>query len=134
MRKIFTSRIIVFVVLAAFYFSGCAFTEYGNRINQEAQTIARQEDKRQSLETSYIIVLNSLESHPTEEKLIKERDRLRDKLRDIDFDIQEKRKALDQSFIEWEQKIVQEKVEKQMIDKEVHENMGKDEDVEFQNK
>ncbi len=122
------------MVLAAFYFSGCAFTEYGNRINQEAQTIARQEDKRQSLETSYIIVLNSLESHPTEEKLIKERDRLRDKLRDIDFDIQEKRKALDQSFIEWEQKIVQEKVEKQMIDKEVHENMGKDEDVEFQNK
>ncbi len=114
--------------------TACAFTEYGNRINQEQLDIARLEDKRHTLETGYIIVLNSLELHPTEEKLIKERDGMRGKLRDLDFQIDQKRKSLDQSFLEWEQKIVQEKVEREMIDKEVQENKGKNEDVEFENK
>lgn len=112
----------------------CAFTEYGNRINQEQLDVSRLEDKRNKLETSYIIVLNSLELHPTEEKLIKQRDTYRTKLRDLNFLIDQKRNSLDQSLLEWEQKIVQEKVEKQMVDKEVQENLNKNEDVEFNNK
>ncbi len=125
---------LVMIFLFVNLISGCAFTEYGNRINQEQLDISKLEDKRQSLETSYIIVLNSLETHPTEEKLIAERDRLRNKLRDIDFTIQQKRKGLDQSFLEWEQKIVQEKVEREMINNEIRENGTKNEDVDFQNK
>jgi hypothetical protein len=116
------------------WLSACAFTDYGNRINQEQLDIARLEGKRHTLETSYIIVLNSLELHPTEEKLITERDKKRALLRDLDFQIGQKRNALDQSFREWEQKIVQEKVQKEMVDKEVRENQGKNEDVEFNNK
>jgi hypothetical protein len=121
-------------LLSGLLLSACAFTEYGNRINQEQLAIARLEEKRHSLETQYIIVLNSLELHPTEEKLIKERDEVRKKLLDLSYDIGEKRKLLDQSLMEWEQKIVQERIEREMIEKEVEENQYKDEQIEFENK
>jgi hypothetical protein len=127
-------RLFPATALAGILISACAFTEYGNRINQEQLDIARLENKRQSLETEYIIVLNNLETHPSEERLIKERDEVRGKLIDVSGLIQEKRKLLDQSYREWEQKIVEEKIEKQMIDAEVKENEGKNEDVEFENK
>ena len=113
---------------------GCAFTEYGNRINQEQLEIARLEDKRHDLETEYIIVMNNLELHPGEERLIKERDEVRLKLIDLSGKLVERRKLLDQSFREWEQKIVQEKIEREMIDREIKDNEGKNEDVEFENK
>jgi RecA-family ATPase len=127
-------RLFAGAVLAGSLLVACAFTEYGNRINQEQLEIARLEDKRHTLETEYIIVLNNLELHPAEERLIKERDGVRGKLIDVSSLIQEKRKLLDQSYREWEQKIVEEKIEKQMIDSEVKENEGKNEDVEFENK
>jgi hypothetical protein len=114
--------------------AGCAFTDYGNRINQEQLEIARLEDKRHNLETQYIIVLNNLELHPAEERLIKERDEVRRKLIDLSGLLVEKRKLLDQSFQEWEQKIVHERIEQEMIDREIRENEGKNEDVEFENK
>lgn len=120
--------------IAAFLFAACAFTEYGNRINQEQLDIARLEDKRHSLETQYIIVLNNLELHPDEDRLIKERDEVRAKLIDVTGLITEKRRMLDQSYKEWEQKIVEEKIEKKMIDTEVKENQDKNEDVDFENK
>jgi hypothetical protein len=120
-------------LLSALLVSGCAFTEYGNRINQEQLDIVRLEDRRHSLETQYIIVLNSLETHPTEEKLIKERDEVRGKLIDVSSQIVEKRKLLDQSYREWEQKIVEEKIQQQMIDTEVKENADKNEDEDFNN-
>ncbi|MEO6095734.1 MAG: hypothetical protein ABIW76_08650 [Fibrobacteria bacterium] len=113
---------------------GCAFTDYGNRINQEQLEIARLEDKRHTLETQFIIVLNNLENHPAEERLLKERDEVRGKLIDVSSLISEKRKLLDQSYREWEQKIVEERIQQQMIDKEVQDNEGKNEDVEFENK
>lgn len=123
------------VLAAAFLLmAGCAFTDYGNRINQEQLEIARLEDKRHNLETQYIIVLNNLELHPAEERLIKERDEVRKKLIDLSGLLVEKRKLLDQSFREWEQKIVHERIEKEMIDREIRDNEGKNEDVEFENK
>ncbi len=125
---------ILLLALSAILLSACAFTEYGNRINQEQLAITRLEDKRHNLETQYIIVLNNLEIHPTEERLIKERDEVRGKLIDVAATIEQKRKMLDQSFREWEQKIVEEKIEKQMIDNEVKQNEGKNEDVDFENK
>lgn len=140
MKKTFTitSELRRFIVPAAaflaFSLSGCAFTDYGNRINQEQLEIARLEDKRQNLETQYIIVLNNLELHPAEERLLKERDEVRRKLIDLSSLLNEKRKLLDQSFQEWEQKIVHERIEKEMIDREIRDNEGKNEDVEFENK
>ena len=133
MKKIFSSIEWPVLAGAALLCAGCAFTEYGNRINQEQLEIARLEDKRHGLETEFIIVLNSLELHPDEERLIKERDQVQKKLIDLDANIAEKRKSLDQSFREWDQKIVQERIEKQMIDQEVKENEGKDEQQEFEN-
>jgi hypothetical protein len=121
-------------ILSSLVLSACAFTEYGVRINQEQLAIARMEEKRHSLETQYIIVLNSLELHPTDEKLIKERDEVRAKLRDLTYELDQKRKLLDQSLMEWEQKIVQERIEREMIEKEVLENQYKDEQIEFENK
>lgn len=121
-------------VLSAALLAGCAFTDYGNRINREQLDVARLENKRQNLETQFIIVLNNLENHPGEEKLIKERDEVRAKLIDVSYMITEKRKLLDQSFREWEQKIVEERIQKQMIDQEIRDNEGKNEDVEFENK
>jgi len=137
MKKISTSieRLLRPAFLAALpLLAACAFTDYGNRINQEQLAIARLEDKRHSLETQYIIVLNSLETHPTEEKLIKEKDEVRKKLMELTYEIGEKRKMLDQSFLEWEQKTVEERIQQEMIDKEVEENQFKDESIEFENK
>lgn len=119
---------------AAILLSACAFTDYGNRINTEQLEIAKLEERRHSLETQYIIVLNNLEVHPGEEKLVKEQDQVRRKLIDVTSLIHEKRKLLDASIREWEQKIIQEKIEREMIDREIRENEGKDEDVEFLNK
>ena len=132
MKKTFTSTNNWLAAAAALLSASCAFTEYGNRINQEQLAIARLEDKRHGLETEYIIVLNTLELHPDDDRLIKERDQVHKKLIDLDADIAEKRKMLDQSFGEWDQKIVQERIEKQMIDKEIKENEGKDEQQEFE--
>ena len=73
-------------------------------------------------------------THPDDERLIKERDEVHKKLIDLSEDILERRKSLDQSFREWDQKIVQERIEKQMIDQEIKENEGKDEQQEFENK
>jgi hypothetical protein len=135
MKKNFTTaERFLLPLLSCLYLSACAFTEYGNRINQEQLAIARLEEKRHSLETQYIIVQNSLELHPTEDKLIKERDEVRKKLLDLSYDIGEKRKLLDQSLMEWEQKIVQERIEREMEEKEVEENQFKDEQIEFENK
>lgn len=135
MKKTSTSidRLLL-LALTSLSLAACAFTDYGNRINQEQLSIARMEEKRHSLETQYVILLNSLELHPSEEKLIKERDAVRKKLLDLSYEIGEKRKLLDQSLMEWEQKIVQERIEREMIEKEVRENEYKDEDVEFENK
>jgi len=133
MKKIFTSiNRLILAGAAILACAGCAFTEYGNRINQEQLAIAHLEDKRHGLETEYIIVLNNLEAHPDDEHLLKERDEVHKKLIDLASDISEKRKSLDQSFLEWDQKIVQERIEKQMIDKEIKENGDKDEQQEFE--
>jgi len=128
------ARLNAACLVLGLWIQGCAFTDYGNRINQEQLEIARLEDKRHTLETQFIIVLNNLETHPGEEKLLKERDEVRGKLIDVSSLITEKRKMLDQSYREWEQKIVEERIQQQMIDKEVKDNEGKIEDVEFENK
>jgi hypothetical protein len=127
-------RLLPILGPAVLLLSACAFTEYGNRINQEQLAIARLEDKRHSVETEYIIVLNSLELHPTDKKLIEERDKVQKKLREIGYKIDEARKLLDLSVTEWDQKILQNRLEQEMIDKEIQDNEGKDEDVEFINK
>lgn len=119
---------------AALVFSACAFTEYGNRINQEQLALSRLEDKRHSLETEYIIVLNSLEEHPTDRKLMDEKEKVLKKLRELGYDIDEKRKAFDMSIKEWDDKIIQNRLEQEMVDKEIRDNAGKDEDVDFNNK
>ena len=120
--------------LAILSLSACAFSEYGNRINREQLAISRLEDKRHRLETQYVIVLNSLESHPTDRKLIKEKDLVGKKLSSLVQDIEEKRKLFDMSVREWEGKIVKDRIEQEMVEKEVRENIDKDEDVEFENK
>jgi hypothetical protein len=51
----------------------------------------------------------------------------------VSSQIVEKRKLLDQSYREWEQKIVEEKIQQQMIDTEVKENADKNEDEDFNN-
>jgi hypothetical protein len=129
-----TSRLLLALGTASLLLSACAFTEYGNRINQEQLVLARLEDKRHSLETEYIIVLNSLELHPTDKQLIDEKSKVAEKLRAITYDIDEKRKAFDLSIKEWDDKILQNRIEQEMIDKEIRENGEKDEDVDFNNK
>jgi hypothetical protein len=134
MKKTSTRIKALSSAVAALFFSACAFTEYGNRINQEQLALARLEDKRHSLETEYIIVLNSLETHPTDHKLAAEKDKVLKKLQEVGYEIDEKRKAFDMSIKEWDDKIVQNRLEQEMVDKEIRENAGKNEDVEFNNK
>lgn len=104
----------------------CAFTEYGARINAEQQALARLENKRQKYESQYVIVLNNLETHPVDMDLLAERDKLYRKLQAITETIGEQRKMLDQSFSEWDQKILEERIQLQMIEKEEKESQGRE--------
>ncbi len=125
MKKIFFSsevHLLLFLLL-----SGCAFTDYGNRINQEQFELAGLEEKRHKLEGQYIIVMNMLENHPTDRALIEERDKVLERLRNLSFEIDQKRTLFDQSLREWEQKLVQERIQEEMIEREVRENAHKDE-------
>jgi GTPase involved in cell partitioning and DNA repair len=99
----------------------CAFTEYGNRINEEQLVLAKLENQRHKLETRYIIVLNNLELRPTETELQTEKDKVYRKLQALDEEIKEKRHGLDQSFSEWDKKILEDRIQLQMIEKEVKE-------------
>jgi hypothetical protein len=117
-------RGVVFCCLL-FGLNHCAFTEFGQRINDEQLVVARLEERRQKLETRYIIVLNNLESHPNEAQLLEEKDKVYRKLQSTIEEIGEKRKLLDQSFAEWEQKILEERIQLQMIDKEEKESAGR---------
>ncbi len=112
-------------IASLFLFTHCAFTEYGNRINAEQNALAKLENKRHKLETRYIIVLNNLETHPTEADLINEKDKVYRRLRALEEEIDEKRKGLDQSFAEWDQKILEERIQQQMIEKEVKDAEGR---------
>ncbi|HLP42158.1 MAG TPA: hypothetical protein VK465_11665 [Fibrobacteria bacterium] len=134
MKKTSTNIDALLLIPAALLVGACAFTDFGYRINQEQVALARLEEKRHSLETQYIIVLNSLELHPSEAKLLKERDEVRKKLLDLDELIGQKRKDLGLSFMEWEQKIVKERIEREMVEKEIRDNEGVDETQEFENK
>ncbi len=126
MKKISISSEIPLLLLIGLL-SGCAFTDYGTRISQEQNEVATLEDKRHKLEAQYIIVMSMLEKHPTDRALIDERDKVLEKLRLLTFDIDQKRGFFDQSLREWEQKLVQDRVQQEMIEQEVRENAHKDE-------
>ena len=49
---------------------GCAFTEYGNRINAEHSAVEELEKKRDDAESRYVIVLNNLERFPDDPRMI----------------------------------------------------------------
>jgi hypothetical protein len=115
----FRKTVFPFALLAVL--SNCAFTEYGARINEEQLALAKLENQRQKLETRYVIVLNNLENHPTETELQTEKDKVYRKLQALDEEIKEKRRGLDQSFSEWDKKILEDRIQLQMIDKEVKE-------------
>lgn len=127
MMKIFSinTRLLFVLLILPWVFAACAFTDYGNRINQEQIDVAKLENKRQDLETHLVIILNSLELHPMEKSLREDRDKTRQKLQDIIYQIDSKRKSFDQSIHEWEEKINQDRLEHEMIDKEVKENEDK---------
>jgi len=110
--------------ILALLLTHCAFGEYGQRINAEQHALADLEDKRQKLETRYIIVLNNLEANPTEAELQLEKDKIYRRIQAITEEIGESRKMLDQSFSEWDKKILEERIQQQMIDKEVHDAAG----------
>ena len=125
MKKIFTISFRVLAALALCLFASCAFTEYGNRINQEQSELAKLEDRRHDLEERLIITLNSLELHPTEKQLMGERDKTQKKIQEIEYLIDQKRKTFSMSLREWQEKITQERLEREMIDKEVQDNEDK---------
>lgn len=121
--RLLRGSIGVFLMLSLTH---CAFSEYGNRINDEQLALAKLENQRHKLETRYIIVLNNLETHPTEMELQTEKDKVYRRLQSLDEEIKEKRQGLDQSFVEWDKKILEERIQQQMIDKEVQEAQGRE--------
>ena len=123
MKRIFTS--FNFIAAACALLCGCAFTDYGTRINGERRELESLEGKYQDLEARYVIVLNSLEKNLGDSKLENERDKVRDKMHALNARIQEKRREFDMSLEEWEKKIVQDNLQKALIDKEVIDNANK---------
>jgi len=131
MKKTFTAADLLRVAgLAGFLmlilqFAGCAFSDYGNRVNDERDALMRLERMREDYQTRYVIVLNSLERYIGDPKLEKERDGIQKKILDLDFKIKEQRKVFDQSVDEWSQKIAQDKLQKEINDKEEQSSASK---------
>ncbi len=123
MKKTFTA---VELFMAAFLLlAGCAFSDYGNRVNDERDALEKLERQREDYQSRYVIVLNSLERYVGDSRLEKERDGLQKKILDLDFQITQQRKVFDQSVEGWRQKIDQDKLQKQINDREEQENAGK---------
>jgi len=128
MKKIFTTALVkrtggahlvkVAVLAAVFLLAGCAFSDYGVRVNEERSTLESLERQREDYQGRYVIVLNSLERNIGDRDLEKERDRIQKKILDLDFQIKEQRKIFDESVEEWEQKIAEDKLQKQINDRE----------------
>jgi hypothetical protein len=101
-----------------FLLAGCAFSDYGVRVNDERTTLENLERQREDYQSRYVIVLNSLERYVGDRDLEKERDRIQKKILDLDFQIKEQRKIFDESVEEWQQKIADDKLQKQINDRE----------------
>lgn len=107
--------------------ANCAFTDYGRRINDEHLAIVRLEEKRHKLETQLIIVMNNLELNQGDPKLMAERDKIQRKLQEYSVKITENRTVYDRSILEWEQKLIEDRIQQQMIEKEEQEAAGREE-------
>ena len=122
MKKTFTIKL---VFASAILFAGCAFTDNGNRINDQRDALEDLEHKRESYETRYIIILNGLEKYPDDSQLEKERDSIRKRILEVDADIKVQRDLFDQSVTEWEKKIADDKLQKQIMEREDRINASK---------
>ena len=123
MKRIFTRADAI--LIASLLFAGCAFTDYGNRINGERLTLENLERKRQDYESRYVIVLNSLERYTGDPKLERERGMLQKRILEISAKIAEQRQTFEHSVQEWDQKISQDKLLKEMLDREEQLNANK---------
>ena len=123
MKRIFT--LVNAALFASLLFAGCAFTDYGNRISDERQSLESLERKRHDYESRYVIVLSSLEKHLGDPKLEYERNKLEKLILDIDTRIVDKRQNFENSLEEWRKKIAQDKLQKEMIEREEQLNANK---------
>ena len=123
MKRIFTTANAI--LIASLLLAGCAFTDNGNRISDERQTLENLERKRQDYESRYVIVLNSLEKNLGDPKLEHERDKLQKMILDVNTKIAEQRQAFEHSVDEWQQKIAQDELQKEMLEREEQLNVNK---------
>ena len=107
--------------------TGCAFTDHGNSIKDEREALETLERKREDYESRYVIVLNSLEQNVGDPKLELERDRLHRKILDLNTEIKDQRQIFERGVQDWEQKISQDKLQKEMDEKEERKNAYKPE-------
>ena len=121
MKKTFITK----AVAAGLLLAGCAFTDYGNRVNDERSTLENLEHRREDWQSRYVIVLNGLERYPGDDKLEKERDAVRKKILDLDKSIQDQRQMYESSVQDWERKITEDKLQKQIQDREERKNADK---------
>ena len=112
-------------LFASLFFAGCAFTDYGSRISDERQTLEDLERKREDYESRYVIVLNSLEKYVGDPKLEEERGMLQKKILEMNTKIVQQRQTFERSVEEWDQKISQDKLQKEMQDREEQLNVNK---------
>jgi hypothetical protein len=124
MKKTF---IIAEALLLGLWLAGCAFTDSGVRVNEERDALARLERKREDYESRYVIVMNSLERNVGDSRLESERDAIRKRILELNTRIQNQRGIYEQAAQDWEQKIAQDKLQKQINEKEIRNNAYKTE-------
>src|SRR3954471_9506094 len=128
MKKTFTiadaRRAFLLCAVAAFC-AGCAFTDSGNRLNEDRKSLESLERQREDYESRYVIVLNSLEKNIGDAQLERERDKLRKKIQELSARIREQRQEFDRTVREWEDKIAQDELQREMIEKEERKNAYK---------
>ena len=128
MKKTFTTVKTAVGIAAVFLMlAGCAFTDHGNSIRDEREALESLERKREDYESRYVIVFNSLERNIGDPKLELEKDRSHRKILELNPSIRDQRQIFERSVQDWEQKITQDKLQKEMDEKEERRNAYKPE-------
>ncbi|MBF0431780.1 MAG: hypothetical protein HQK83_10905 [Fibrobacteria bacterium] len=113
--------IIKFIILIFVALMLCHCAISNPSIRKEHSEITSLVKQKQKLEKRYFLLLGHLEKYPKERKLRLDQASLKKEIMELSIKIAEHRKQLDMLLTEWENRVVGNRVEQNMIDREVRE-------------
>jgi hypothetical protein len=122
---------LIKVVICLAWFYGCA--PVGGALGKNYQDLNSLLNQRQKLESTYLLTLGHLENYPTDRNLRLKQADLRSKLTSLNIKIESKRQEFNMALVQWEQRLVQDRVEEEMENKVIKNNRRQPENPEWGN-